>query len=107
MQMQASRRYAFLDNTAHSTENARLWHRISLAFFFFFFLSLPWVVQITAKLWRRKRPFPNIPGLRLRFPHTFIVGVATAVVFQDRVLAGQWWHLPLIPALERQRQADF
>jgi hypothetical protein len=25
-----------------------------------------------------------------------------------RVLAaGQWWHMPLIPALGRQRQADF
>ena len=22
------------------------------------------------------------------------------------VLAGQWWHIPLIPALERQRQVD-
>jgi hypothetical protein len=24
-----------------------------------------------------------------------------------RVLARQWWHTPLIPALGRQRQADF
>jgi hypothetical protein len=23
------------------------------------------------------------------------------------VLAGRWWHMPLIPALGRQRQADF
>jgi hypothetical protein len=22
-------------------------------------------------------------------------------------LAGQWWHMTLIPALERQRQVDF
>jgi hypothetical protein len=23
------------------------------------------------------------------------------------IIAGQWWHMPLIPALGRQRQADF
>jgi hypothetical protein len=24
-----------------------------------------------------------------------------------KIAAGQWWHTPLIPALGRQRQADF
>jgi hypothetical protein len=28
-------------------------------------------------------------------------------VVKKLVEAGQWWHMPLIPALERQRQADF
>jgi hypothetical protein len=23
------------------------------------------------------------------------------------LMAGQWWHMPLLPALGRQRQADF
>ena len=26
--------------------------------------------------------------------------------FKDFVLAGQWWHMPLIPVLGRQRQVD-
>jgi hypothetical protein len=26
---------------------------------------------------------------------------------EERVLAGQWWRTPLIPALRRQRQVDF
>jgi hypothetical protein len=28
-------------------------------------------------------------------------------VFKDRVSARLWWRMPLIPALGRQRQADF
>jgi hypothetical protein len=29
------------------------------------------------------------------------------VVNQEEELAGQWWHMPLILALGRQRQVDF
>jgi hypothetical protein len=28
-------------------------------------------------------------------------------MFKDLVIAKQWWRTPLIPALGRQRQADF
>jgi hypothetical protein len=26
---------------------------------------------------------------------------------ENGAVAGQWWHMPLIPALGRQRQPDF
>jgi hypothetical protein len=34
-------------------------------------------------------------------------GLFVAALSKRRVLAGQWRHMPLIPALRRQRQADF
>jgi hypothetical protein len=27
--------------------------------------------------------------------------------FRKQICAGQWWHMPLIPGLVMQRQADF
>jgi hypothetical protein len=29
------------------------------------------------------------------------------LLFKNKKLARQWWYMPLIPALGRQRQADF
>jgi hypothetical protein len=29
------------------------------------------------------------------------------MVVEIEIVAGRWWHMPLIPALRRQRQADF
>jgi hypothetical protein len=37
--------------------------------------------------------------------HTFFQ-IYMFLLFKN-ILAGQWWHMPLIPALGRQRQVDF
>jgi hypothetical protein len=29
------------------------------------------------------------------------------ITFEDKIMARQWWCMPLIPALLRQRQAGF
>jgi hypothetical protein len=34
-------------------------------------------------------------------------GHCYSTVFKIDVKARQWWHMPLIPALRRQRKADF
>jgi hypothetical protein len=33
--------------------------------------------------------------------------IRTYHIFKKSIFAGQWWHMPLIPALGRQRQMDF
>jgi hypothetical protein len=36
-----------------------------------------------------------------------ICGMEYFLVVIKKSLAGQWWYAPLLPALGRQRQADF
>jgi hypothetical protein len=38
---------------------------------------------------------------------TFKRGLGLVGSAFKNVLAGQWWHMPLVPALGRQKQADF
>ena len=35
-----------------------------------------------------------------------ILSLLPKSVFNNKNRAGQWWHMPLLPALRRQRQAD-
>jgi hypothetical protein len=47
---------------------------------------------------------PYLPGAqKVGFPLTAV----SQELFKRAVYAGQWWRTPLIPALGRQRQADF
>jgi hypothetical protein len=36
-----------------------------------------------------------------------IICTIVALLLKNIVLSGRWWYMPLIPALGRQRQADF
>jgi hypothetical protein len=51
-------------------------------------------------------PFSIVRGRLGRFGHCPI-GYPGHVCSKKSVWAGQWWRTPLIPALGRQRQADF
>ena len=55
-----------------------------------------------------------LPRSPLLFNEIFVMSVPLRAIFICLFLflrlgarAGQWWHMPLIPALRRQRQVDF
>jgi hypothetical protein len=39
--------------------------------------------------------------------HILYIRKHTEQAIRIKLVAGQWWHMPLIPALGRQRQVDF
>ena len=47
---------------------------------------------------------PKHPGAPVRFKPS--PGAWSSLQLLRMMLAGQWWHTPLIPALGRQRQED-
>jgi hypothetical protein len=40
-------------------------------------------------------------------PYLKIITTTTIMMMMMMMMAGRWWSTPLIPALGRQRQADF
>jgi hypothetical protein len=45
--------------------------------------------------------------IRIHYVREILFSIRVGVITRMVVYSWAWWHMPLIPALRRQRQADF